>query len=126
MLAPSPRKGRQVGIVKVQSRLRDKPSAAWMAILPLLGTGVGKRFHLARFARYCSQAGVEPEAVDDGIILHYERDLTEHSLSAEPKRAAREVAGAWNAARATHPAWPQPEGRALVYSTRGTNITHFE
>jgi integrase len=95
------------GIVKVQSRLRDKPSAAWMAILPLLGTGVGKRFHLARFARYCSQAGVEPEAVDDGIILRYERDLTEHSLSAEPKRAAREVARAWNAARATHPAWPQ-------------------
>jgi hypothetical protein len=44
-----------VGIVRVQGRIRDKPSSAWLAIHNRLDTGAGRHFHLWRFARYCSQ-----------------------------------------------------------------------
>lgn len=96
-----------VGIVTIQGRLREQPSTAWRAILSLLGTGVGAHFHLWRFARYCTQAGIAPEAVNDQAINRYTQDLTTSSLVSQPKRAAREAARAWNAAMALHPAWPQ-------------------
>ncbi len=99
------------GIVTVQGRLREKPSAAWLSILSLLGSGIGRHFHLWRFARYCSQAGIAPEAVNDSVIAQYERQLITESLVSEPKRAAREAARAWNAAVAAHPQWPQQKLR---------------
>jgi hypothetical protein len=95
------------GIITVQGRVREKPSEAWRSILALLGTGIGRHFHLWRFARYCTQAGITPVAVNDAMIARFEQDLTDHSLVSHPKRAAREVARAWNAALAVHPAWPQ-------------------
>ncbi len=96
-----------VGVVAVQGRLRGKPSPAWQTTLSLLGTGVGRHYHLWRFARYCTEVGIQPASVDDAVIARYQGDLTERSLVSHPKRAAREVARAWNEALAAHPAWPQ-------------------
>jgi hypothetical protein len=50
-----------VGIVLVQGRIREKPSLEWLAILTLLRKGAGPRFHLWRFARYCTQVALTPE-----------------------------------------------------------------
>jgi integrase len=95
------------GIVMVQGRIRQEPSAKWLVVLGLLGQGVGRQYHLWRFARYCTTAGIEPDAVNDAILRRYEQDLTSRSLVSEPKRAAREVARAWNATMAQYPTWPQ-------------------
>ena len=97
----------QVGIVVVPSRISSKPNAAWLIVLALLGDGVGRGFHLWRFARYCSQLGHDPQTVTDATIARYEQDLTIGSLVSDPKRAAREAALAWNRAVAEHASWPR-------------------
>jgi integrase len=95
------------GIVVVQGRIREAPSPEWQAILGLLETDAGRHFHLWRFARYCTQTGVAPDAVCDALIARYEDDLICRSLVSEPERSAREAARFWNEAAAAHPAWPQ-------------------
>lgn len=95
------------GLVTVQGRIREKPTAAWLAALALLGDEIGSGFHLWRFARWCSSAEISPSAVCDEVVVAYERALADHSLVSEPKRAAREAARAWNEAVITHPTWPQ-------------------
>jgi integrase len=97
----------QVGLVVVQGRLRTPPSAMWLAILRPLEVGAGPHFHLWRFARYCTDRGIDPAQVDDVIVAAYQRDLDGASLVSEPARAAREVARFWNAAAATKSDWPQ-------------------
>jgi integrase len=96
-----------VGIVRVQGRIRDKPSSAWLAILNRLDAGAGRHFHLWRFARYCSQQGIDPGVVSDAVIAGYQRDLEAQSLVAEPARSARDAARFWNSAADTSPDWPQ-------------------
>ncbi|HEX4182276.1 MAG TPA: hypothetical protein VHY34_03355 [Caulobacteraceae bacterium] len=96
-----------VGIVVIQGRIAAPPSPAWTAILGHLETGPGRNFHLWRFARYCTQMGIEPEAVSDAVLATYQRDLETRSLVSQPARGAREAARCWNEAVSTLPDWPQ-------------------
>ena len=95
------------GVVLIQGRIREKPSLAWLTILNRLDAGAGRHFHLWRFARYCSQQGIDPSAVNDGVIAGYQRDLEAQSLVAEPARSARDAARFWNSAADASSEWPQ-------------------
>ena len=111
-----------VGIVLVQGRIREEPSAGWIRILELAapsngGTEPGRHFHLWRFARYCTIKGIEPDAVDDAVIAGYQDDLEHRSMVSEPARAAREAARNWNAVAEAHPDWPQQ--RLSIPDNRG-------
>lgn len=98
---------KHAGIVVVANRLDVAPSPAWQACLALLEPGQERHFHAWRFGRYCTPRGIEPAAVDAGVLASYLSDLTHRSLASEPERAVREVARLWNAAAERHPGWPQ-------------------
>ncbi|MBR0662237.1 site-specific integrase [Neoroseomonas oryzicola] len=95
------------GIVAIQGRIREEPSPAWVAILDLLADGQHRHFNLWRLARYATQQGIEPDAVDDAMIERYRLDLATRSLVSEPDRAARDAARYWNMAVEACPEWPQ-------------------
>jgi integrase len=95
------------GIILVQGRIREKPSPEWLAILNLLPTTAGPRFHLWRFARYCTLGGIKPGSVTDATLTQYQQDLKHRSLVSDPARCAREVARAWNDALGMFSAWPR-------------------
>ena len=94
-------------VVLVQGRIREPPSPEWLVILDLLGTEAMPRFHLWRFARYCTQVGIPPASVTDASLARYEQDLKARSLVTDPARCAREVARAWNDASGRFPSWPR-------------------
>lgn len=88
-------------------RFDSAPSPAWADLLRGLTRRGHAIYYLGRLARYATQLGIEPEAVDDALIARYRADLTERSLVAEPARVAREAARSWNAAAEANPSWPQ-------------------
>lgn len=96
-----------VGLVVVDGRIRTKPSPAWEALLDLLPGAHGDRFHLGRFARYCTARSIEPAQVTDATIERYQADLASGSLTVDHLRAPREVARAWNKAGEAHSEWPR-------------------
>lgn len=112
------------GIVTVPGRYRQAPSVHWNALLTLL-TAYGDRYRLGRLGRYCTSAGVEPEAIDDTVLSAFLEDFQTHSLVAEPRRVHRDVIIAWNRNLAAHRGWPQrqlsvPDNRhryAIPWST---------
>lgn len=87
-------------------RFDSAPSEAWAERLASLRKRGHAVYYLGRLARYATQRGVEPDGVDDGLIVRYLADLTSRSLVAEPARVARETARAWNHAGDTHDDWP--------------------
>lgn len=87
------------------SRFDLPPSPAWQALLDQLRSKM-RGYYLARFARYATQAGIEPEQVNDAIMARYTRQSEQSSLTAEPKRCAREAICSWNLGRETLPDWP--------------------
>lgn len=107
-----------VGLVVVAGRIRTKPSPAWEAVLDLLPDAHGDRFHLGRFARYCTARSIEPAQVTDATIVRYQADLASGSLTVDHLRAPREVARAWNKVGETHSGWPQ--ARLTIPDNRNT------
>jgi hypothetical protein len=95
-----------------------KPSPAWASCLGLLKDGPHTTYYLGKLARYATQRGVEPAAINDASMAQFEEDLTSRSLVTEPARLAREAAKAWNCASDTYLGWPQqrltiPDNREL-------------
>ena len=64
------------------------------------------RWKLSRLFRFCSAAGVEPEAVDDNIIDQLLLALEEESLLTDPQATIKMTVYAWNLNRGTVPGWP--------------------
>ena len=85
------------GIVQLEKRFVNEPSPAWLILLDVDCPAKLSRFYLARFARYCTRIGVEPDTVTDETVATYQNDLVCRSLVNDPKRSAREVARRWNA-----------------------------
>lgn len=91
----------------IPSRFSGRPTPAWAEILERLGSEPGPHFELGRLGRYCTRYGISPAEVSDEVMTIYLHDLTHHSLTSDPKRAARDTARYWNKAADDHPAWPQ-------------------
>ena len=94
------------GLTSVPARFQIKPSTAWAGSLAQLSL-YGDRYVLARFARYCTNAKIDPDQVDDVVLVTYLSDLERQSLVHDPARTQRETAVKWNRAASSLPAWPQ-------------------
>nr|WP_302474479.1 tyrosine-type recombinase/integrase [Roseococcus sp. MDT2-1-1] len=82
------------------------PSPAWGELLGLV-RGTRHLFHLGRFARYATQADIEPDEVNDAVLARYTQLLVTQSLGSAPLRCGRDTILSWNAARERFPQWPQ-------------------
>ncbi|RKK04688.1 hypothetical protein EBE87_23045 [Pseudoroseomonas wenyumeiae] len=112
-----------LGLITVPGRYQVQPSPAWAALLPQL-PAYGDRYVLARFARYCTQSGLEPAQVDDAVLTTYLQDLEAQSLDQDPKRMQRDTAVKWNKAAERLPDWPQQ--RLAVADNRNTYALPWE
>lgn len=55
-----------------------------------------QRWHLARFARFCSAAGIEPEDVTDATVERYQHELSRSQLTGDPDEIRRDTARNFN------------------------------
>jgi integrase len=95
-----------VGVVTVPSHARAELSPAWKALLQPLTT-YGDRYKLSRLGRYCTDAGIEPAAVDDAVLAGFRDDLRTASLVSSPDRLHRDAITAWNRGMAASSTWPE-------------------
>jgi integrase len=70
---------------------------------------------LTPFVRFCSERGIEPCAVDEGVSAQYHEFLTNTSLRKNPRATHQTLCRAWNAARKQIAGWPDVELRVPSY-----------
>jgi integrase len=66
---------------------------------------------LRPFARFCSERGIEPDAVTQETFDLYESELTERSGRLRPREAHLKGIRAWNNAARIHSGWPPLRAR---------------
>ncbi|MEN3951276.1 site-specific integrase [Iodidimonas sp. SYSU 1G8] len=79
-------------------------SPAWQALCALVPPEPRRR--LVRLARYCSEAGIAPEAVNDQVAADHLDWLREGAFSKNPWHGYRLLARTWNDQGEQHPQWP--------------------
>ncbi len=79
-------------------------SPGWQALCALVPPEPRRR--LVRLARYCSEAGIAPEAVDDRVAADHLDWLREGAFSKNPWHGYRLLARTWNDQGERHPQWP--------------------
>lgn len=70
-----------------------------------------ERITLIGLARFCSLRQIAPESVDDGTLEAFLAQLTERTLTTNPRKVAAHARGRWNQGCATIEGWP---GRPLA------------
>ena len=93
---------------------------AWAKPLKAM-LGAKTWIRLRAFARFCSDRGVGPDAVDDAVLAAYQDHLRACDIRGTARETVRRVAKAWNLAAATVPDWPSqhlqaPEQESRQYS----------
>lgn len=79
-------------------------TAAWQDLYDRVTPEARRR--LVRFARYCSEAGIEPDAVDDQVATDYLDWLRAGEFSKNPYNGYRLLARLWNAQGERNLQWP--------------------
>lgn len=96
-----------LGLVRPMApgRNTNQLTPAWDALWRALAS---RRFKIAlsRFARRCSAAGIEPEAVTETTFLEF-RDHLDDALLKHPDATFAELVRGWRAAQATVEGWPR-------------------
>jgi integrase len=86
-------------------RHTNQPTPSWNALWgPLESRRV--KTSLSRFVRWCSAAGIEPEAVTETTFTEF-RDRLDDALLNHPDAAFAELARGWRAAQRSVEAWPR-------------------
>ena len=96
-----------LGLVRPMApgRNTNQLTPAWNALwAPLASKRV--KTSLSRFARRCSAAGIEPEAVTETTFLEF-RDHLDDALLKHPDATFAELVRGWRAAQATVEGWPR-------------------
>lgn len=96
---------KHAGLTQVPGRSRTPLSAAWAELFRHI-SNPKTRYGLSRFARYCSERGIAPEAVDDAVLEAFRNDLVERAVVNHPDEIHRNTCVLWNKARRTIPVWP--------------------
>src|SRR4051794_2672661 len=96
---------KQAGLAHLPGRYREPLAPAWAELLQQLDTAQA-RFGLSRLSRYCSQHGIAPEGLDDGVMDRFLQDLLTGGLVDDPRRVHRMACLAWNGAADAIAAWP--------------------
>jgi integrase len=99
---------RYAGVPAVPGRSMTPPSRKWAALLDLLGTSPS-RYILPRFARHCTERGIEPGELDYGVIESFRVALEEASFADNVTRTVRHVIRAWNHAASHIEGWPDTQ-----------------
>lgn len=79
-------------------------TAAWQALDDLVDPELRRR--LVRFARWCSEAGIEPDMVDDEVAAKHLERLRDGEFSKNPYHGYRLLARLWNECGERFPQWP--------------------
>jgi len=106
---------REAGLSKVPARNTTPLSASWADLLRHLND-ISLRTRLSRLARWCSQKGIEPAAVDDSLVADFRRDL-DGALVENPRTIERSTRTAWNRASSRCPTWPKLRLTVPPYAT---------
>src|SRR3974390_2509031 len=96
---------KEAGIAKLPARNTAPLAAAWVHLFRCLND-TSLRTRLSRFARWCSQNGIEPVAVDDSVIADF-RQALEGALIGKARAIDRSTRTAWNRAAGRCAAWPK-------------------
>ena len=95
----------RVGIASVPGRSNVPFAPAWTALFGTIKR-MTDRMALSRLARYCTERGIDPNEVDDGVFANFLADLTNRALIDQPKRVHRRAAVTWNRMVSTIRNWP--------------------
>jgi hypothetical protein len=96
---------RHFGIMTIPGRSTVPFALAWTALFGTMKR-MGDRMALSRFARYCTDRGVDPDDVSDQIFADFLEDLTHRALIDQPRRVQRRAALAWNRMVSSTRNWP--------------------
>ena len=91
---------------RVLRRPRNPRSPAWAALFALLPPDSMARNRLSRLAGFCSEDGIEPEAVTTAVLDRFLEALEADPLIRRPVFMYRNAVNAWNGELDT-PGWPQ-------------------
>jgi integrase len=92
---------RHVGVIDDQQSRIDE---CWDKLLAPLNTR--RRAALSTFAGYCSGLQISPDRVTDATLSAFELWLTNRTITANPRKRASDVRGAWNRAGSEVAEWP--------------------
>ena len=95
---------RRLGLHAPDSRGMDVLSEAWKALHGQLGDYRG--LAMIGFMRFCSLAGIPPEAVTPETLTRFETWCRTQTLGHDPAGRARQTASGWNWAAKHIPGWP--------------------
>ena len=95
-----------VGVIPARSKTGLLPG--WRLLLDDPDAAPFRR-GLARFSKYCSALGIEPQAVDQAVYDIFYSELEEHGLMRCPRESHQAAGHAWNKARIAVIGWPQAE-----------------
>ncbi len=118
-------------LVKRGLEIADVPSSGRSYLAPLNPTWTAlkasiadhyPRECLARFMRFCSVVGIEPEQVSDFVMQSYREELQRENLTARPENAVQSAIRLWNRLLDVVPGWPRvrltPFRRRETYTLR--------
>ncbi|MFD2854097.1 hypothetical protein ACFSZS_03885 [Seohaeicola zhoushanensis] len=70
-------------------------ATAWEAFLAS-ASAPHQAWSLSRFTSYCCHRGIEPEAVDDGVMSAFQAYLDARLLTNDPSKLCKEMCQTWN------------------------------
>ena len=85
------------GLSVLPGRYQVPFSPAWKALQKAL-PGKGLRNKLSRLGHYCSAAGIEPDQVDEVVMVEFHRALVEEAVITHPEKSFKVAVTAWNQA----------------------------
>jgi integrase len=86
---------KHVGLSSVPGRYTAPMSPTWRDLWRHINDRK-VREALSRFVRYCSDIGVAPEQVDDAVLDHFRRAITDEGMVRNPREVHRMACKAWN------------------------------
>jgi integrase len=110
------------GLAKMPAHYLAPFAPAWAALrVSVLAGGNALRDQVDRLAHYCSAQGIDPDDVDDEVLMAFHSALTDESIVKNPYAIYRRTAKAWNDFAERIPGWPQQQ---LVVPSRRARFTY--
>lgn len=94
-----------LNVIDLPARSTTPFAPEWAALFQPL-TRMGDRLALAKFARFCSDAGIQPDDVTDATFDAFLKALTERAVVKLPHKVHRKAVVTWNRLVSTTRNWP--------------------
>jgi len=107
---------KHVGLTTDPGSYREPLAPPWAALLAKLDNK--KRFGLLRLAQYCTQKGISPSGIDNGVLDEFHAYLKATLMERSPRDLHRLACKTWNKATESVPEWPQRSVNVPDYTNR--------